>query len=398
MKLVRHKTRTSRITSLAIFLFCAAIILFHSASFVFALDSSPASNTIQRVQLTPQERDWLAVHPDIQLGYTDVFEPEVIANPDGSYSGILVDFLEELNQRLGTRIGLRIDPLSELLRKTQAKEVDGILEIHPEYADKLGLLKSDGYLTGYPAVFARRNISFEGPEDFAGKRVAIIDKVYFSEKMLQQYGKQATILKVKDALEGIKSVSKGEADLFIGVSFNSYYITKFHLFDVVSKYIFEDYPDRFGVAVRPDWPELVSILNKGISSFSQNELDTIVARWVQMPHQEKTVELTSEEQAWLQKNPAIQVALFPAVPYMFEKDGKSYGYLVELFSAICQQSGLKKDFTMQPLAEALKKVEDQQAHAVLGVIHTKERSRFRELSAKTRAMPMGVFWRAEVSD
>ena len=178
----------------------------------------------------------------------------------------------------------------QLLRKAQAKEVDGILEIHPEYADKLGLLKSDGYLTGYPAVFARRNISFEGPEDFAGKRVAIIDKVYFSEKMLQQYGKQATILKVKDAMDGIKSVSEGEADLFIGVSFNSYYITKYHLFDVVSKYIFEDYPDRFGVAVRPDWPELVPILNKGIASFSQHEIDTIVAKWVHLPQQEGTID------------------------------------------------------------------------------------------------------------
>ena len=292
---------------LTLFITAICISCFNISIACAADGSVSEAKTEPMVALTAQERTWLKAHPNIVLGYTDAFEPEVIVNPDGSHSGILVDFLDEMNRRLGTRITLQIDSIPGILQKAKNKEVDGILEMLPEYADKLGLLKSIGYLRAYPAVFARKNVSFAGPDDFAGKKIAIIDKVYFSEKMVREYGEQATILRVKDAIQGMKSVSEGAADLYIGVSFNSYYITKYQLFDVAIKYIFRDFPDKFGMAVRPDWPELVPILNKGISSFSQNDIDAMVAKWVHLPQQEITVELTPEEQAWLKAHQPIRL-------------------------------------------------------------------------------------------
>lgn len=86
----------------------------------------------KRIRLTAAERAWLKAHPNIQLGYTDEFEPEVIVDPDGTYRGILVDFLTELNRRLGTRIDLHFDSIPGILEKAKTKAVDGILEIHPE--------------------------------------------------------------------------------------------------------------------------------------------------------------------------------------------------------------------------------------------------------------------------
>lgn len=136
------------------------------------------------------------------LGYTDTFEPKVIVNPDGSYQGILVDFLEKLNGRLGTHIRLRIDPVPEVIAKAQKKEVDGILSFTPGYADQLGLLKTRGYMTNYPAVFTRKGAAFEHPSDLAHKRVTIIDNVFFSEKIVEEYGDGTTVLNVKDALVG----------------------------------------------------------------------------------------------------------------------------------------------------------------------------------------------------
>ena len=45
----------------------------------------------QEVSLTEEERAWLKEHPDIELGFTDGFEPEVIVNPDGTYSGMAAE-------------------------------------------------------------------------------------------------------------------------------------------------------------------------------------------------------------------------------------------------------------------------------------------------------------------
>ena len=189
------------------------------------------------IPLTAEEQTWLKAHSDITLGYTDVFEPEVITNPDGSHRGILVDFLDELNRRLGTRIRLRIDPVPELLGKAQKRETDGILYILPEYADKLGLLKTEGHLSGYAAVFTRRNFAFDRPSDLAGKKVAIVDKVMFTELIVERYGAGATILKVNDALEGLQRVDRGEVDVFLGASINAYFLSKYQLFGLALQYV-----------------------------------------------------------------------------------------------------------------------------------------------------------------
>jgi ABC-type amino acid transport substrate-binding protein len=133
-------------------------------------------------------------------------------------------------------VGLEIDTIPGILEKTKTKKVDGILEMHPEYAGKLGLLKTAAYLTSYPAVFGSRSVSFRGPSDFAGKTVAISDKIYFSEKIARQYAGQATILKVSNALEGLRRISQGDADFFITTSFSSYLFEKYQLFDFATKY------------------------------------------------------------------------------------------------------------------------------------------------------------------
>ena len=112
--------------------------------FIYQPGSAPA------LSLTPGERAWLRVHPDIELGYTDAYPPEIIVNSDGTYSGMVVDFLDALNKKLGTDFGLRIYAIPQLIENAQAKKVDGILSIHPEYAEKLGLLKTRAVLARLP--------------------------------------------------------------------------------------------------------------------------------------------------------------------------------------------------------------------------------------------------------
>ncbi|MFT5731331.1 MAG: ABC-type amino acid transport substrate-binding protein, partial [Desulforhopalus sp.] len=368
--------------NLATIILTTVFLILGCALPLFAQNPLPKTDALsgqpnQQIILTPGEQAWLLAHPDIQIGYTDTFEPEVIVNPDGSYNGILVDFLDELNRRLGIRITLRIDSIPGILQKAQNKEVDGILEIHPEYADKLGLLKSIGYLRAYPAVFTRKNVSFTGPDDFAGKKIAIIDKVHFSEKIVREYGEQATILRVKDAIQGLKSVSEGAADLYIGVSVNSYYITKYQLFDVVTKYIFRDYPDKFGMAVRPDWPELITIINKGIASFSQNEIDTIVAKWSHLPQQEKTVELTSAETAWLAAHPVIRLGIDAEwAPFIYPNEGKPEGLDIDLINRINELTGANMELITGRWDDLVKQAEKKEIDGLAQSAISEERQKF----------------------
>ena len=323
----------------------------------------------KRIRLTAAERAWLKAHPDIVLGYNNSFEPTAIVDPDGSYRGIVVDFLDALNKRLGIHIALRIDSVPIVHAKAKAKETDGIALIHPDYADKLGFLKTKTYYRSYPTVFGLNDISFEQPDNFVGKKVAIIDKVYFSETIIHPYKDRATVLKVKDAREGLDMVYRKKADLFFGISANNYLITKHRLFGIAPKYVFFESLNKFGMAIRPDWPILVSILNKGISSFSEEELNAIVAKWIQPPQQKKQIELTLEEQAWLKAHPDIVLGYTDTFEpeVIVNPDGSYRGIMVDFLDELNQRLGTSIRLRIDPIPELVEKTQKKEVDGILSL-------------------------------
>ncbi len=94
------------------------------------------------ISLTEKEKTWLRAHPNIKFGFPKGFEPLLIKEKEGGVSGILADFLADLNDRLGTQFTAEIDPVSEILKKIDQKELSGILIMIPAAADEYGLLKT----------------------------------------------------------------------------------------------------------------------------------------------------------------------------------------------------------------------------------------------------------------
>ncbi len=133
---------------LFVFSGCLLTVPAHAEEIHKASDSKETSGK-KAIDLTPSEKAWLKVHQDITLSFPIGLEPSVIVNDDGSYSGIYVDFLAELNNRLGTRIDLYIDSYSTVIKKNRSKEVDGFVTIHPKNAERLGLLSSKWHARGY---------------------------------------------------------------------------------------------------------------------------------------------------------------------------------------------------------------------------------------------------------
>jgi len=376
-------------------LFCMMLLNCIVSAPSFAQDNGVPSEG--KVSLTEGERAWLEEHPDIVMGYTDSFEPEVIVDPDGSLHGIQVDILDELNRRLGTRIRLRVAPVPELVEKAKKKEVDGILSLHPRYADKLGLLKTRTFLTNYAAVFARRDLPFDSPSDFSGKRVTIIDKAFFSEEIIEEYGQGATILKVKDSEEGMQIVSKNQADYFLGATLNAYLLVKYQLFDMTMQYVFYDDPIEAVMATRSDWPEFSSIVNKGLSSFPEEEIEAIVAKWIHLPKQQQVlVDLTPEELRWLAQNHTVRVFATAHAPLLFYKDGKPVGISADFLNEVSRRTGIKFEISKpsQDFTTAMKGlIAHEGPDLIAGLDPTPERERVILFSRTYWSSPKFIFTR-----
>jgi ABC-type amino acid transport substrate-binding protein len=141
-----HKSLT--ITFLAVSIFISGL----NADLVSAQSSAPEP----MVTLTPEEQAWLAEHPDIVLGTATGYQPMVIKRADGTYVGMLVDFFEQVNRRLNTRIRLHIeDSWTDVQKKAQDREIDGLAMGGRDPSRAALYNATDILVSTYRSVFAR---------------------------------------------------------------------------------------------------------------------------------------------------------------------------------------------------------------------------------------------------
>lgn len=89
----------------------------------------------------------------------------------------------------------------------------------------------------------------------------------------------------------------------------TYQITKYHLSSIVPKYIHFNYPIEIAIAVRYDLPELIPILNKGLATFAEDEINA-------PSEKNASVQLSPEEKAWQAENHTVKVRVLDIPPFI----------------------------------------------------------------------------------
>ncbi len=386
--------RRSRYNIMSYLLTALLVAMMQTAEIsAVASDAQAQITKTVRVSLTAEEQAWLKQHPNIQLGCTTGFEPALIENPDGSYSGILVDILNEMNQRLGTNIGLEISPWKQVIDKAKTKKTDGILAILGEYADSLNLLKTRPYVSVYPAIFAQSHMQFHSMDDLEGKRIAVVDKTYFSEKILNPYKGRVEIISLPTAQEAMRMVFENKADAMIGLTLNNYWISRYMFTGVVPVHVLWDKPMDLVIGVRSDWPELLSILNKGINSFSEDELNAIVTKWVGSIPKQPDLKLTAEEHAWLREHPVLSVAVDPAwAPVEFLNNKDNYdGISISYLEHISEMLGVRFVFVQENWQTLVEMAKRNDLDMFSSLTKTPERKKFLTFTEPYLNIPIAVF-------
>ena len=352
-----------------------------------------------RLELTPEEKAWLEAHPDVTFGFTDSFEPFLIRGVRGQYTGILVDLLKELNSQLGTQFKLEVDSWPVILGKVKKKEMGAVLGVAHHTVDAFGLSKTIPYFTVYPTFFAREDALFtiKSLDDLRGKSVAIMNKAKVMESILEPYESDVDISRYPDNRTPLQMVFDGKVDLAFGLSIHAYYIHKYGLIGVKPAYTLLERPSNVGMAVRTDWPELVSILNKWLTSFSEQEFDTIIRRWIDIPVREKTIELTDEEKDWLAQIRTVRVRTVDYPPYQILKGNEApQGIVIEYLKLIENRTGIefKYEVTDQPFAEFLESMKQGNGPDMTAlIIPTPEREQYLSFTEPYISSPYVIFIR-----
>jgi PAS domain S-box-containing protein len=229
--------------------------------------------------LTAQERVWLAAHPTIRLGPEEDYAPISFFDEQGRYRGITADYFALIEQRLGVRF--------EVVRPQPGADRLGYRDINPISApspERLKIARYSSLYLEFPAyVIVRSSVTRPlTPADLGGARVAVVTQYAVQEYLAAQHP-DLILDAVPDTRTGLRKVSFGLVDAFVSdLPVATYWMEKEGISNLriagESGYVY-----RMGIGSRGDWPELATILEKGLALVTPAERDEIFRRWVSLP-------------------------------------------------------------------------------------------------------------------
>ena len=241
------------------------------------------------ISLTDEEKRWLADHRTLKLGVGVAFPPFMWVEKEKSgsvFKGMVSDYVDLLGKRLGLDMQIVFGvPFNEALARGRDGRIDlfPCLSETPERSEFL--LFTEPYLS-YPLVIIAREDAplIGGVEDLSGKRFAAVKHLVVYSKLQNDYSdldlKYVFTKKVGDNLE---AVSLGRADAcIINLAVASYYIQRKGLSNLRVAAPVDWQSAQYSMGVRKDLPVLRSIIQKTLTSISQEEKDRISRRWIRV--------------------------------------------------------------------------------------------------------------------
>jgi len=237
------------------------------------------------INLSFSEKEWIKNHPRIRFGVDPEFAPFEYITSDGLFQGMTSEYIEILNKRLGLNMQLvKYNSWKEVIEKAINKELDVLPCVCITHSRKKYLNFSMPYINFHRAIITRSDIPFlTGIQDIENMKVAVQLNSSHEDYLLENTNIKPIIYPtLKKAL---LATSNGRVQAFIGnFTSSAYWIRKLNLINLkVAAPVTED-TQTLHFGIRDDWPELVNIINKGLSSLGQKEEDDIRKRWINIEY------------------------------------------------------------------------------------------------------------------
>ena len=297
--------------------------------------------------LTEEEKNWIQSHPIITLGTEAYWSPFVIDNAP-SLTGYDVDILNLINKNTGANFQLSIGNWNDMVKKAINKEIDGLStsSIHEERAKFFNF--SNTYYTSKKYLITSNNNSkkINLNDNLIGNKIGYLERNLFDKKLVSQY-KKAILVPYKSLDKIIHALTIGEIDATVG---------NFEIFKLAEKKglsnlkIMSDIPNNtlnLVFSVRKDYPEAISILNKGLQGIPIDVKKSLRKKWfgTSININNEELSLTYEEKEYLKNKKVLTVAnlqTFP--PFNFNENNIPRGYSIDYMNLVAKYLNVKIKF------------------------------------------------------
>ncbi|MCF6246030.1 MAG: transporter substrate-binding domain-containing protein [Desulfobacula sp.] len=237
------------------------------------------------LQFSEKEKQWIKDHPVVRAR---IGTAPPLHFFEGSPKGISVDYLNLIAGHAGFQVKYITGiPWSKAIDSIKNHEkIDLILTAKITEERKKFISFTDNYLIIPLVIFTRNEIGFiSGIEDLKHKTVSV-ERGYVLHSQLMDQFPEIDLHVVEKPIEAIKAVATGKADAYIGnLTITTYIIRQNNLnnLKIAAPTPFDNHNQA--MAIRDDWPQLASIINKSFKSLTPEEHEAIKNRWMKVRYE-----------------------------------------------------------------------------------------------------------------
>ncbi len=252
-------------------IFC--VLLSWWAPAVSASTSHDSIKAARTVVLSEQEKRFIQQHPIITLGSGSSFDPFVIQNKDGSYSGHDVDIANLVAARTGLTIKFETAKWQDIQAKALNRKLDGLTSAQMTEERAVSFNATTPYLSLTSLVLVKQGNpeGITSKRDIAGKKVAMQKGNLLFEGILKQLDSDVEVIYYDTIHELISAVVAGSVDLCILDETAPYLANQLGLSRYIEVAFPVGAPFELAYLLRNDRPELTRIFNKGLASIREEE-------------------------------------------------------------------------------------------------------------------------------
>lgn len=252
---------------------------------VLALGAETTTGTVERLALSPAERAWVAAHPVIRVGYDPSWPPFSVRSPNGTCTGIDADLLRLVGERTGLKFEFTTaETWAEVYATAQQRGTDMLVGTARTTERERYFTFSAPYFVS-PVVIVTRTDEplLWSVLDLVGRKVVGTRGYAPTEELGREY--PALHFQLVDTTEqALRAVADGDADAFVSNLPNVSFVAKTR--GLTNLKVAGVIKGSFDLcyAVRPDWPELVALLDRATAALTEAERQTIVHTWIRVDY------------------------------------------------------------------------------------------------------------------
>ncbi len=273
------------------------------------------------ISLTPLEKDFIVHHPRVKIAIDPGFAPFEFYSESGDYQGMGADYVDRISKIIGIRFEpVKGIPWDQAVKKAEKKEIDVLPCVGVSEKRKRHFLFSKAYLAFPRVIVTRQDSPLRSVDDLRKKSVAV--QINSSHHDFVKEHTSLTPVLYNTFKDALLSVSKGDNDAVIGnLAVTTDSILKYHLTNLKIAAYAEKELSSLSMAVRNDWPELVSLINKALDAIPERDKNRIYQDWVPgysvistSGPSAPSVSLNMDEIGFLDKHRTLRVGIDPAYP------------------------------------------------------------------------------------